>query len=170
MYLFKKRTILWSLALVLTLSAFSSITNWGFFAHRRINRLAVFTLPIDLIPFYKKHIDFLTDNAVGPDKRRYAVATEGIRHFIDLDIWGTFPFKTLPRNIIEARRSYTEILILNEQKDSIKLFGQQIELRTDGSLLLKGKNFQQFFGRDSLFIDQEDYDHFFYESIYNPLY
>ena len=28
--------------------------DWGFFAHARINELAVFTLPSDLIPFYKK--------------------------------------------------------------------------------------------------------------------
>lgn len=167
---FKKRTLLGILALTFFLSAFSSITNWGFFAHRRINRLAVFTLPIELIPFYKKHIDYLTENAVGPDKRRYAVATEGIRHYIDLDIWGIPPFKSLPRNMVEASRSYTEILVLNEQKDSIKLFGQQMELKTDGSLVLKGDNYQQFFGLDSLFIDQEDYEDFFYDKIYNPLY
>ena len=170
MNLLKKRTIFWIFALALIFSAFSPVIDWGFFAHRRINRLAVFTLPIDLIPYYKKHIDYLTDNAVGPDKRRYAVATEGIRHYIDLDVWGTFPFKMLPRSRVEASRSYTEILVLNEQKDSIKLFGQQMELRRDGSLILKGNNFQQFFGRDSLFIDQEDYDRFFYEKIYNPLY
>lgn len=170
MNLFKKRTIFWIFALALIFSAFLPTINWGFFVHRRINRLAVFTLPIDLIPFYKKHIDYLTDNAVGPDKRRYAVATEGIRHYIDLDIWGIAPFKKLPRNIVAARRSYTEILVLNEQKDSIKLFGQQMELGMDGSLILSGNNFQRFFGRDSLFIDQEDYEAFFYKNIYNPLY
>ena len=170
MNLFKKGTFLGILALAFFLSAFSSVTNWGFFAHRRINRLAVFTLPIDLIPFYKKHIDYLTENAVGPDKRRYAVATEGIRHYIDLDIWGTLPFEKLPRNIVDARRSYTEVIVLNNQNDTIRLFGQQMELDADGSLILKGKNFQQFFKRDSLFIDQEDYEDFFYEKIYNPLY
>ncbi len=170
MNLFKKRTIFLILALAFVFSAFLPIANWGFFVHRRINRLAVFTLPIALIPFYKKHIDYLTENAVGPDKRRYAVATEGIRHYIDLDVWGKPPFKNLPRNIVEASRSYTEIVVRNEQKDSIKLFGQQMESTTDGSLVLKGDNYQQFFGRDSLFIDQEDYEDFFYDQIYNPLY
>ena len=170
MNLLNKRTFLGTLILAFLLSAFSSITNWGFFAHRRINRLAVFTLPIDLIPFYKKHIDFLTNNAVGPDKRRYAVATEGIRHYIDLDIWGTAPFNALPRNRVVASRSYTEILVLKEQKDSLRLFGQQMKEGSDGSLILTGTNFQKFFGQDSIFIDQEDYEDFFYKKIYNPLY
>lgn len=167
---FKKRTLFGIFVLTFLFSAFSPITNWGFFAHRRINRLAVFTLPIDLIPFYKKHIDYLTDNAVGPDKRRYAVATEGIRHYIDLDIWGVSPFKTLPKNMVTASRSYTEVLVLNEQKDSLRLFGQQMKLGMNGSMILTGNNFQQFFGRDSIFIDQEDYEDFFYNKIYNPLY
>ncbi len=58
---------------------------WGFYAHQRINRLAVFTLPKELIGFYKNNIDFVTDNAVNPDERRYAIKEEAPRHFIDLD-------------------------------------------------------------------------------------
>jgi hypothetical protein len=62
--------------------------TWGFFAHRQINRLAVFTLPPEMIGFYKKNISFLTDASCDPDRRRYAVADEGPRHFIDLDRFG----------------------------------------------------------------------------------
>ncbi len=58
---------------------------WGFYAHQRINRLAVFTLPKELLGFYKKNIAFVTDNAVNPDERRYAIKEEAPRHFIDLD-------------------------------------------------------------------------------------
>ena len=29
---------------------------WGFYAHKRVNRYAVFTLPEELVGFYKKHI------------------------------------------------------------------------------------------------------------------
>ncbi len=43
--------------------------KWGFFGHRRINRMAVFTLPPGLIPFYKKNLEFITEHAVDPDKR-----------------------------------------------------------------------------------------------------
>jgi hypothetical protein len=60
---------------------------WGFFGHQKINRLAVFTLPPEMFGFYKKNIDFITENAVNPDQRRYAVKEEAPRHFIDLDIY-----------------------------------------------------------------------------------
>jgi hypothetical protein len=46
--------------------------DWGFFAHKRINRLAVLTLPPQMMVFFKPNIDYLTDHAVDPDMRRYA--------------------------------------------------------------------------------------------------
>ncbi len=69
---------------------------WGFFAHQQINRLAVFTLPPELFRFYKKNIDFVTENAVNPDQRRYAVKEEAPRHFIDLDNYSDSLQKVLP--------------------------------------------------------------------------
>jgi len=166
---FKKRTNFFLGGLFFLLSS-SLVVDWGFFVHRRINRLAVFTLPIELIPFYKKNIEYVTANAVAPDKRRYAVATEGIRHYMDLDNWGQLPFENLPRHIVDARRKYTEVLIINERRDSLRLFGQQMKTRGEEEWTLSGENFQVFFRKDSLFIDQEDYRDFFYEKIYNPLY
>jgi len=45
------------IALFLFLSSilYASIP-WGFYAHKRVNRYAVFTLPEELVGFYKKHI------------------------------------------------------------------------------------------------------------------
>lgn len=60
-------------------------SSWGFFSHRLINRLAVFTLPTDMMGFYKAHIEFIEQAAVNPDRRRYAVKGEAECHFIDLD-------------------------------------------------------------------------------------
>ncbi len=71
--------------------------KWGFYAHQQINRLAVFTLPAEMMPFFKQHIQFLADNAVNPDKRRYAVADEAPKHFIDLDAYTDTSATTLPR-------------------------------------------------------------------------
>lgn len=71
---------------------------WGFYAHQQINRLAVFTLPPEMMPLFKSRIQFLTDNAVNPDKRRYAVAGEAPRHFIDLDAYADTTRETLPRS------------------------------------------------------------------------
>lgn len=59
--------------------------QWGFYGHKKINELAVFTLPSELIGFYKEHIDYLKESSVLPDKRRYILESEGPKHFIDLD-------------------------------------------------------------------------------------
>src|SRR5690606_41035174 len=61
---------------------------WGFYAHKHINRLAVFTLPPEMLGFYKKNIAYITEAAVNPDRRRYVVEGEAARHYIDLDHYG----------------------------------------------------------------------------------
>jgi hypothetical protein len=55
-----------------------------------------------MMAFYKQHINFLSEHAVDPDKRRYAVKEEGPRHFIDIDYYGQYPFTALPRDYDSA--------------------------------------------------------------------
>jgi hypothetical protein len=83
--------------------------EWGFFGHRLINRMAVFTLPPELMVLYKANIEYLTEHAVDADKRRYAAKQEAIRHYIDLDHWGAYPFENLPRKWDEALLKYTQV-------------------------------------------------------------
>ncbi|MFD2786110.1 zinc dependent phospholipase C family protein [Hymenobacter rubripertinctus] len=75
---------------------------WGFFAHRLINRLAVFTLPPEMVGFYKANIDYLTTNATRPDSRRTVVPGEAPRHFLDLDVYGDSAAYKLPRSYPDA--------------------------------------------------------------------
>ena len=85
--------------------------TWGFFGHQRINRIAVFTLPAPMFGFYKEHIEFLTDHAVDPDKRRYAVDGEAQCHYIDLDHYyktGENPFDMIPRRWTDAVAKFSE--------------------------------------------------------------
>lgn len=93
--------------------------DWGFFAHRRINRLAVLTLPPPMMVFFKKHIDWVADHAVDPDMRRYATKQEGPRHFIDLDNYGKPPFADLPRTWPEAMAAYTDIYVVTSANDFV---------------------------------------------------
>ena len=86
---------------VLLLSA-HSVQAWGFFSHRLINRLAVFTLPREMIGFYKANIDYLTDNATRPDSRRTVVPGEAPRHFLDVDVYGDSAVYKLPRSYADA--------------------------------------------------------------------
>jgi len=79
---------------------------WGFYAHRQINYYAVFMLPPEMLVLYKPNSQFLSDHAVDPDKRRYAVAAEGARHYLDIDHYGTYPFDSLPRSYNKAVEKY----------------------------------------------------------------
>jgi hypothetical protein len=60
-------------------------TSWGFFAHRRINQLAIFTLPSDMVNFYKTANKYIVEHAVDPDKRRYIDTLEAPRHYLDVE-------------------------------------------------------------------------------------
>lgn len=86
----------------------SPANAWGFWAHKRINRLAVFTLPPEMIKFYKENIEYITEHAVDPDKRRYATVDEAPRHYIDLDRYGSYPFEEMPRRWNDAVDKFTE--------------------------------------------------------------
>jgi len=88
---------------------------WGFFAHKKINNYAVFLLPPEMMVLYKSNIGFITDHAVDPDKRRYSVASEGARHYIDIDHYGKFPFAELPRKWSDAVTKFSE--------DSLRSYG-----------------------------------------------
>ena len=81
---------------------------WGFYGHKKINNYAVFLLPPQMLILYKPHIDFITNHAVDPDMRRYAVAREGARHYIDIDRYGKYPFNELPRKWDDARAKFSE--------------------------------------------------------------
>ncbi|WP_116105739.1 zinc dependent phospholipase C family protein [Lewinella sp. IMCC34191] len=93
--------------------------EWGFFGHRRINRLATFTLPTEMMPFFRGQIDYLSEHAVDPDKRRYAANGEAIRHYMDLDHYGASPFDDLPRNYAAARMQYGSVLDITAGGDTI---------------------------------------------------
>lgn len=83
-------------------------THWGFFAHKKINRLAVFTLPPEMIGFYKAHITYITESAVNPDKRRYVIPEEAPRHYLDADHYGDSVFHILPHDWREAVARFSE--------------------------------------------------------------
>jgi hypothetical protein len=92
--------------------------KWGFSGHQLINRIAVFTLPIEMFGFYKEHIDFISDHAIDPDKRRYVVEGEAACHYIDIDHYtknGADPFSEVPKNWKVALEKYTE--------DTLRVYG-----------------------------------------------
>ena len=81
---------------------------WGFYGHQKINYYAVFLLPPEMLVLYKPNIQFITDHAVDPDMRRYAVAAEAPKHYIDIDFYGKYPYPELPRKYDDAVKKFTE--------------------------------------------------------------
>ncbi len=61
-----------------------------------------------MMVLYKPYAVFLMEHAVDPDKRRYMVAAEGARHYIDIDHYGTYPYTSLPRKWNDAIARYSE--------------------------------------------------------------
>ncbi len=101
---------------ILVLLGTTFVFSWGFFAHKRVNRLAVFTLPKELIGFYKSNINFITEQAVAPDKRRYSDKEEAPRHYLDADHYDLHhPFDSIPTKWKEAVAKYSE--------DTLKAYG-----------------------------------------------
>lgn len=90
---------------------FPNAAVWGFYGHKRINRMAIFTLPPEMFGFFKENIEFITEHAVDPDKRRYGVEGEAQRHYIDIDhyaLHGENPFEIVPKKWDDAVAKFTE--------------------------------------------------------------
>lgn len=99
-----KKAVILAVHLLLSLPCFC----WGFYGHQQINYHAVFLLPPEMIGFYKTNIQFLSDHAVDPDMRRYAVKEEAPRHYIDLDLYKTIGWDSLPKKWKAAVEKFGE--------------------------------------------------------------
>ncbi len=162
------KTIVLLLFSLLLLSAFHY--DWGFFAHKRINRMAVFTLPPDMMVFYKKNIEYLTNHAVDADKRRYATKHEAVRHYIDLDHWGEYPFENLPRNWNEVLMKFTKIYVVNSRNDTLPLF-ENDPMRDDfRNITFSGGLISRLSDTTLLTLPYEKYRSFFFNNILGQYY
>ncbi len=85
---------------------------WGFYAHKKINHIAIFSLPPEMLGFYKKHLNYIVLNATAPDQRRYVVDGEAPRHYLDIDHYGSYPFTELPHDYDSAVAKYSLDTIL----------------------------------------------------------
>ena len=104
-----KKTLFLALLLGVSVNSFC----WGFYGHSKINYFAVFLLPPEMMVLFKPNIQFLADHAVDPDKRRYAVADEAPRHYIDLDNYGKYPYPELPRKYEDAVKKFGEDTVIS---------------------------------------------------------
>ena len=95
----------------LVLASLSINSPWGFFAHKKITEMAIYTLPIELMTFYKKNADYLIEKSVAADKRRYVIEAEGPRHYIDLDDFELFD--SIPKYWFDAVEKFGEETLIS---------------------------------------------------------
>jgi len=90
-----------------------------------------------MLTFYKKNIEYITEHAVDPDKRRYATKLEAVRHYIDIDHWDTYPFENVPRKYAQAILKYSDVQIINERGDTtlVDSSDYQYYLEQDSSII-----------------------------------
>ncbi len=103
-----KKVFRFLLPFILLLITNYNVYCWGFYAHQKTNYYAVFLLPPEMMVLYKPSIAFISEHAIDPDKRRYAVPDEGPRHYIDIDQYGKYPYDALPRKWSDAVAKFTE--------------------------------------------------------------
>lgn len=86
-----------------------TVYTWGFFAHHKINKMAVYTLPESMNTFFLNHIKHLEDKAVNADKRKFTIKGEAPRHFIDIDAYSVdSPFAVMPQKWDDAVIKFSE--------------------------------------------------------------
>jgi hypothetical protein len=115
-----KNRYCWLLLLPLLFGSIGPVRAWGFYGHRLLNRLAVYTLPPEMLPFFKANIDYLTNNATRPDSRRTVVPTEAPRHFLDVDAYGDSALTSHGRGL---PRAYADAVALVGGEDSLLRHG-----------------------------------------------
>lgn len=80
---------------------------WGPWGHTHINKAAIFALPEEMRVFFYDHADFLTEESVVPDIRKYTLndKAEFPRHFINSEGYNT-DIDKIPRSNKEAYQKY----------------------------------------------------------------
>jgi len=103
------------LVIALLITGVSFVFAWGAWGHQHINRAAVFALPEGMQPFFYNHIDFITEESVIPDLRKYTIndRAEFPRHYINMETYGEGEEKEghLPQTMEEAKARFADTLM-----------------------------------------------------------
>jgi hypothetical protein len=102
-----QKPVIAAAAVIAMLAAPARAHAWGFEAHAFVMARAIALLPAELRPFFEANRTFLIEHTIDPDLWRTAGFAEELpRHFIDIDAYGAYPFKELPRDYAAALKKY----------------------------------------------------------------
>ncbi|HEX2610248.1 MAG TPA: S1/P1 nuclease [Gemmatimonadales bacterium] len=85
---------------------------WGDEGHRTTNQMAISALPDEIREFYSLYLDTLVEHAMDADNAKEKDPGERPRHFIDIDLYGAFPFDELPEEYEEAVKKFGEQTVI----------------------------------------------------------
>jgi hypothetical protein len=90
---------------------------WGVYGHQHITKAAILALPADMGMFFYDHADFLVEESVVPDLRKYTLGdkSEFPRHYINLESYNYTSAAMMPQTMKEALAIYN--------KDSMQIYG-----------------------------------------------
>ncbi len=87
--------------------------TWGTKGHTLVNELTVGAVPDDLRLFYDLHRDEVIELAMAADDAKKTDPAERPRHFLDIDLYGDFPFKNLPEDFNDAVAKFGKKTVLD---------------------------------------------------------
>ncbi len=113
----KKLLLSGILSFSLVLASYLIVSAWGTWGHQHINRAAVFALPETMRPFFYNHIDFITEESVVPDIRKYTIndRPEFARHYIDVEAYAS-DVNSIPHTMKDALKKHDSLYL---QKNGI---------------------------------------------------
>jgi hypothetical protein len=113
------------------------VDAWGFEAHKYILDRAIALLPPEIRPFFEKHRVTIVEHSIDPDLWRTMGwdAEEGPRHYLDMDAYGPYPFKELPRDREQAVKKFGPEMI--DKNGLLPWRAQEIQDKLTEAFLLK---------------------------------
>lgn len=101
------------LVILIFVSAISLVFAWGSWGHQHINYAAIFGLPPQMKTFFYNHKDFITEESVVPDLRKYTIndKAEFNRHYIDLEGFQGIAVDDMPKTFKDAKAKFDSKLI-----------------------------------------------------------
>lgn len=94
--------------LAVLLLASPPAASWGSRVHVQLNRYALQNLPQPLRAAMEAHAEDVVGRAADADARKSTDPGESVRHFIDLDRYGAYPFQGVPRDLPTLMARYGE--------------------------------------------------------------
>ena len=108
----KRKTLIYLLTILFLLTGMPFSFGWGVWGHKHINKAAVFALPAEMRTFFYNHIDFITEESVVPDIRKYTIndKMEFARHYIDIEDFN-LPIENFPKTMKEATAKFDSAVL-----------------------------------------------------------